>query len=187
MEPFYYNAPVRHPVVFIDRDGVLIREVNYLKRPEQVRLIKGSAEAVKALRKAGFKVVVITNQSGVGRGYFTLADLKRSHARLAADLKGKGTRLDGLYFCPHAPDEGCPCRKPKTKLVKDAAKKLGLNLKRGYFVGDTSTDMATAKAAGLTGILVRTGKGGRDGKHRMPKTAVRRDLAAAARFILAHA
>jgi D-glycero-D-manno-heptose 1,7-bisphosphate phosphatase len=173
------------PAVFVDRDGVLIREVNYLRRPEQVRLIRGSAEAVTLLRNAGFKVVVITNQSGVGRGYFTLGDLARAHARLKAALRERGARVDGLYFCPHAPSEGCRCRKPKPFMLKKAARELSLDLKRSYFVGDTTTDLATARAAGCAGVLVRTGKGGRDARYAAVPAAVARDLRAAARWILA--
>ncbi len=173
------------PAVFLDRDGVVIREVNYLKRPEQVHVLKGAAEAIKKLRKAGFKVVVITNQSGVGRGYFTVADLKASHARLASDLRTLGAKLDGLYFCPHTPDDGCGCRKPKTLMIRRAAKALGLDVRRSYFVGDTTTDVATALAAGCTPILVRTGKGGRDGKHPGEPAVIRSNLASAARWILA--
>lgn len=176
----------KNAAVFVDRDGVLIREVNYLKRPEQVQVLKGSAEAVKALRKAGFKVVVITNQSGVGRGYFTLADLKAAHARLAADLKKRGAELDGLYFCPHVPDAGCACRKPKTLMLRRAARDLKLDLRRSFFVGDTTTDVATALAAGCTPVLVRTGKGGRDGKHPGKPAIVKRNLATAARWILSN-
>ena len=176
---------MKRPAVFLDRDGVLIREVNYLRRPEQVRLISGSGEAVKALRAAGFRVVVITNQSGVARGYFTTEDLARSHARLKRMLAGKGAKLDGLFVCPHGPDDGCPCRKPKPKLILDAARKLGLDLSRSYFVGDSSGDLAAAAAAGVKPVLVRTGKGGRDGKHRAPKPArTARNLASAARWIL---
>ena len=173
------------PAVFVDRDGVLIREVNYLRRPEQVKLIRGSAEAVKLLRRAGFKVVVITNQSGVGRGYFTLVDLARAHARVKAFLRKAGTRLDGLYFCPHAPDDGCPCRKPKPFMLKKAARELRLDLARSYFVGDTTTDVAAARAAGCAAVLVRTGKGGRDGKYSAVPAMTARNLRAAARKILA--
>lgn len=175
----------RAPAVFVDRDGVLIREVNYLRRPEQVRLLRGSAEAVKALRRAGYKVVCITNQSGVGRGYLTLATLKKAHARLSRDLRAKGARLDGLYFCPHLPEAGCRCRKPKTGMIEDAARDLGLEAAKSWFVGDTTADLACAAAAGCAGsVLVRTGKGGRDGKHAAKPAHVSRNLASAARWIL---
>lgn len=179
------RSGAKRPAVFLDRDGVLIRDVNYLRRPEQVRVLKGAAEAVRELRKAGFRVVLITNQSGVGRGYFTLKDLAAAHRRLAADLRKKGAKLDGVFFCPHAPDARCKCRKPSPKMVNDAAKALGLDLARSYFVGDTTTDLATAAAAGVVPVLVRTGKGGRDGKHAHPRPArIARDLASAARWIL---
>ena len=170
--------------MFLDRDGTLMRECNYTSRPEQVRLIAGSAEAVRSLRAAGFKVVLITNQAGIGRGYFTLAHLKRVNAKLQADLKKGGTRLDGVYFCPHAPDAGCECRKPGTKMVRDAAKDLKLDLSRSWFVGDNTADVACGQAAGCVSILVLTGKAGRDGKVKVKPDHVSRNLAAAARLIL---
>ena len=178
--------PLRR-AVFLDRDGVLIREVNYLRRPEQVRLIKGSAEAVAGLRRAGLRVVVITNQSGVARGYLTLATLAKVHARLRRELRAKGARLDGLYLCPHGPDEGCPCRKPKIAMIEAASKRLKLDVARSFLVGDTTTDLAAARNAGCAGLLVRTGKGGRDGKHRAKAVKTFRDLAAAARWIVERA
>lgn len=180
---------VRRPAVFLDRDGVLIREVNYLRRLEQVQLLKGSGAAVAVLRRAGFRVVVITNQSGVARGYLSLATLAKVHLRLKADLRRHGARLDGLYFCPHHPDPGegqkkCRCRKPGIGMIEDAVRRHAIDLSLSYFIGDTTTDLATARAAGCTGLLVRTGKGGRDGKYRVKPVRTFRDLAAAARWIL---
>lgn len=181
-------AAERRRAVFLDRDGVLIREVDYLRRPEQLRLLKGAAEAVASLRRAGLAVVVITNQSGVARGYLTLGTLKKIHAKLKRDLRSKGARLDGIYFCPHHPEAGerlnCRCRKPKTGMIVDAARDLGLDVKRSFLVGDTTSDLAAARSAKMMGLLVRTGYGGRDGKHRVAAAKTFRDLPAAARWIL---
>lgn len=175
----------KRPAVFVDRDGTLIREKNYLDDPAKLKLIAGSVQALKALKKAGYKVVVITNQSGVGRGYFTLATLKRIHARLNTVLKAAGAPVDGLFVCIHSPEKNCPCRKPKPLLVTRAAKALKLDLSRSYLVGDSTADIGCAENAGVTGILVRTGKGGRDKKCPKARPVRRcRNLAAAARWIL---
>ena len=182
-----YNMAVsasRRRAVFLDRDGVLIRDVNYLTHPDQVALYKGAGRAVADLRRAGFKVVVITNQSGVGRGYLTLATLSRVHARLRRELKKSGARLDGLYYCPHTPEDHCPCRKPSPKMLQWAARDLRLDLRRSYMIGDTTADISAARRAGCVPVLVRTGKGGRDGRVKARPRCARRDLASAARWIL---
>jgi len=174
--------------VFLDRDGVLIEDVDYLTRPEQLQLIPGAARAIARLRRAGFKVVVITNQSGVARGYLTLKTLREVHALLKRRLAAQGAALDGLYFCPHLPakagGKGCACRKPGLALLQKAQKRFRLDFARSYFVGDTTTDVRTARRAGCTAILVRTGKAGQDGCYRARPHRVCRDLATAADWIL---
>jgi histidinol-phosphate phosphatase family protein len=170
--------------VFIDRDGVLIHEVRYLRRPEQLRLHAGAAGAVARLRAAGFKVVLLTNQSGVGRGYLTRRRLDEIHRLMRRRLRRGGALLDGLYVCPHAPSERCRCRKPRTGMIDKAARRFGLDLGRCYLIGDKTADMQTARNAGCAGVLVRTGYGGRDGAYRAKPRAVRRDVAAAAGWIL---
>ncbi len=188
------DAPERSPVatrkaaVFLDRDGVVIEEVDYLSRPEQLKLIPGAARAIARLRKAGLKVVVITNQSGVARGYLTLKTLREVHALLRRRLAAQGAALDGLYFCPHLParagGKGCDCRKPGLSLLKRAQARFHLDFSRSYFVGDSTTDVLTAKRAGCTAVLVRTGKAGRDGVYRVQPHRVCRNLPAAADWII---
>lgn len=170
--------------VFVDRDGVLIREENYLDDPRRVRVLKGVPAALKALRKAGFKVVVATNQSGVARGYFTLATLRRIHAELKRRLAREGAKWDALYFSPHGPESRHPWRKPGTGMVMAAARRYRLDLKGSYFVGDSTADILCARRAGCVPVLVRTGKGGRDKKHRATPERVARDLSSAVRWIL---
>lgn len=170
--------------VFLDRDGVLIREVDYLRRAEQLRLMPGAARAVARLRRAGFKIIVVTNQSGVARGYLSRETLEAIHALMERRLLVRGARLDGLYYCPHHPRRGCPCRKPRTGMIKAAARRFGLNLKASYLVGDTTADVRTARNAGCRAILVRTGKGGRDGLYKDAPDAACGNLAAAAAWIL---
>ena len=171
--------------VFLDRDGVIVREVDYLDRVERLEVLRGAAAAMKSLRAAGFKVVVVTNQSGVARGYFSLTRLAAIHRELKKRLAKSGAKWDMLYFSPHGPESRHPWRKPGIGMLKAAKKRFSLDLASSYFVGDTTTDIQTARNAGCTAILVRGGKGGRDGKH--PKARpdkIVRDLPAAARWIL---
>ena len=172
--------------VFLDRDGVLVRERDYLSDPSQLSVLPGVPQALKSLREAGFTLVVVTNQSGVARGYFTLATLGKIHRELKRRLAKGGAKWDALYFSPHAADSAHPWRKPGVGMLKAAKKRFGLDLKASYFVGDTTTDVQTARNAGCVPILVRTGYGGRDGRHPEAKPdKVCRDLAAAAKWILA--
>ncbi len=174
--------------IFLDRDGVVIEEVDYLTRPDQLKLIPGSARAIARLRRAGLKVVLVTNQSGVARGYLTLQTLRAVHRLLSRQLKAQGTKLDGLYFCPHLPvqagGKGCSCRKPGLGMIKKAQKHFHLDLSRSYFVGDTTTDTLTAQRAGCTAVLVRTGKAGRDRVYSAKPHKICKDLAAAADWII---
>jgi histidinol-phosphate phosphatase family protein len=172
--------------VFLDRDGVLVREVDYLRDPSQLSVLRGVPQALKALRGAGFKLIVVTNQSGVARGYFSLTMLGKIHRELKHLLAKKGAKWDALYFSPHAADSAHAWRKPGTGMLRAAKKRFKLDLKTSYFVGDTTTDVQTALNAGCAPILVRTGKAGRDGKYPKAKPdKICRDLAAAARWILA--
>ncbi len=171
--------------MFLDRDGVINREVDYLSRVEQIDVLAGVPRAMKALRAAGFKLVVVTNQSGVARGYFSVAQLGRIHRELKKRLARDGAKWDALYFSPHAADSRHPLRKPGIGMLRKAQKRFGLDLKASYFVGDTTTDLRTARNARCVAVLVRTGKGGRDGKYAVKADKTCRDLAAAARWILA--
>jgi len=142
--------------VFLDRDGTLCVDVPYARRPEEIVLLPGSAEAVRCLRGSGFVAILVTNQSGIARGYFTEEDLHRMNAKLQNDLQAAGAFLDGIYWCPHHPDARCPCRKPRTLLVETAAHELCLDPARSYVIGDRLMDMQLARAVGGTGILVQS-------------------------------
>jgi len=146
--------------VFADRDGTLIVERGYLSDPADLEVLPGVPEAIHALHAAGFAVVVISNQSGVGRGFFTPGRVYEAMAALRRILRARGAELDAIYFCPHRPDEGCACRKPGTLLLERAAENLGLALARSAFVGDKRIDVRTGHNAGALGVLVRTGYGG---------------------------
>jgi D-glycero-D-manno-heptose 1,7-bisphosphate phosphatase len=147
------------PAIFLDRDGTINEEVHYLSDPAHLRLIPGAAAAIRRLRAAGYPVVVITNQSGIARGYFTMDTLSAIHARLRACLADEGTTIDGLYLCPHHPDDDCACRKPRSLLYRKAARELDLDLGRSVMVGDKETDLLAGKNLAMDSILVRTGFG----------------------------
>ena len=160
------NGP--RPAVFLDRDGTLIEEVNYLAHPDQVRLIPGAAEAVARLNRAGWPVVVVTNQAGVARGYFPEDRIAVVHSHLAGLLAAFGARVDAFYHCPHHPTEGvgqyrvvCECRKPRPGMLLAASAELRLDLARSWVVGDKLCDLAAGAAAGCVTLLVRTGHGGK--------------------------
>jgi D-glycero-D-manno-heptose 1,7-bisphosphate phosphatase len=154
------------PAVFIDRDGTLTDEVGYINHPSRLRLLPRSAEAIRRLNRAGIPAVVVTNQAGLARGYFSEAVLDSVNADLAAQLERAGARLDGVYICPHHPTEGapplrqlCDCRKPKPGLLLRAAEELDLDLARSVMVGDKPSDLEVAPKVGARSILVLTGYG----------------------------
>ena len=147
--------------MFADRDGTIIEDRHYIADPADVALIPGSPEALIRLSALGFAVVVVTNQSGIGRGLYTIADYRRVAAETDRQLARAGVTVDATYFCTDAPG-GHPettCRKPSPLLYRQAARDLGLTLARSYFVGDKLSDVLPAAALGGTGILVRTGHG----------------------------
>lgn len=142
------------PAVFFDRDGTLMRDVDFASRPEQVELLPGAAEAVRHLTDAGMLVVLVTNQSGIGRGLISPGDFERVHARLVELLAAGGAHLDGAYHCPHAPEDGCDCRKPGTGLFVRAAREHDIDLSASWCIGDRWRDVAPAQVLGATGLLV---------------------------------
>ncbi len=145
--------------VFLDRDGTLIEDRHYVGRLEDVVMIPGVPRALARLGAAGFRLVVVTNQSGVARGYFEMRDVEAIHAFLTETFARDGITIVDWLVCPCHPDDGCDCRKPSPKLVLDAANEYGLDLARSYFVGDSPADIGCGRAAGTKTVLVRTGKG----------------------------
>jgi D-glycero-D-manno-heptose 1,7-bisphosphate phosphatase len=142
--------------VFLDRDGTIIQDRHYLRDPGSVTLLEGAAEAIRALNEAGYPVVVATNQSGIGRGYFTEDDYRQVQDRLASLLAARGARLDAVYHCPHGPSEEppCDCRKPREGLFRRAAAEMGLDLARSHYVGDRVRDVLAGVRWGGTGYLL---------------------------------
>jgi len=149
---------VSRPAVFLDRDGTIIRDFHFVGKPEQVELMPGAAAAIRRLNEAKLPVILVTNQSGIARGYFTEFDYARVQERLASSLAESGARWDATYMCPHHPDVGgeCQCRKPGTLLFSRAAEEHGLDLARSWFVGDKLRDVIPAAAFGGRGVLVPT-------------------------------
>ena len=171
--------------VFADRDGTIIEDRNYVADPAHVTLIPGSARALNRLQGMGFAVVVVTNQSGIGRGLYTLADYRRVAAETDRHLGAAGTVVDATYFCPDAPggDPRTTCRKPSRVMYETAAHDLGLQFAGSYLVGDKPSDVIPARALGATGILVRTGHGRGHEAALADEFPVVDDLAAAAALI----
>ena len=152
--------------MFIDRDGTLTEEVGYVNHPKRLRLLPRSAEAIRRLNAAGVPAVVVTNQAGIARGYFTEDVLHAVTAELRSQLEDAGARLDGVYVCPHHPREGeppyravCGCRKPRPGLLLEAAADLHLDLARSVMVGDKASDLEVAPQVGARSVLVLTGYG----------------------------
>ena len=152
--------------VFLDRDGTINEEVNYLSRPEQLRLLQGAAAAIRQINEAGLKAVITTNQAGVARGYFSEEKLQQIHLELQKMLGAQEARLDAIYHCPHHPTHGqgpykinCTCRKPKPGMLRRAARELKIDLSRSFVVGDKISDLEPGLIVGCRTILVRTGYG----------------------------
>ena len=175
--------------IFLDRDGTLIEEKNYLSRPEDVVVFSGAGLALKRLRAAGFKLFIVSNQSGVGRGYFTMADVERVNARMLEELRPHGGWFEKIYIAPEAPDTPSRGRKPSPELIYDARDEFGLDLAKSFLIGDKLIDLECGWNAGLKQcILVRTGYGAqveRDSADELRSTVVADDLTAAADWILA--
>jgi D-glycero-D-manno-heptose 1,7-bisphosphate phosphatase len=176
----------RKPAVFIDRDGVLIEDVDYLDDPGDIAILPGAAEGIAALNRAGWPVVIVTNQSGVARGLFSAATVELIHDRLLELLEGYGARIAAIYYCPHHPTSGlsghgleCDCRKPRPGMLHKAAAELGLDLASSWMIGDRLTDLQAGAAAGCRTVLVRTGKGEGVNAAGLDRDALNLDLIAA--------
>ncbi len=156
----------KHIAVFMDRDGTVSEEVGYLRIIDHLKLIEGSADAVRLLNKKGLKTAIVTNQSGVARGYFTEEYIHKAHKRLKTLLSEYDAFLDGIYYCPHHTEVGdekyrknCNCRKPNPGMIEAAADEMNIDIKKSYVVGDKVSDVQLAHNVGAKGILVLTGYG----------------------------
>ena len=147
---------MKRPAIFIDRDGTLIEEVNFLSRVEDLRVFDFSSDAIRSLKDAGFLIIVVTNQSGIGREIYTESDMHLIHDQLQVDLDNG---IDGFYFCPHLPDDGCECRKPNLGMIRAAQADFDIDLDGSWMIGDKKIDVETGYNANIQTVMVLTGYG----------------------------
>lgn len=178
--------------VFLDRDGTLNVEKEYLHLPSEFEFIPGAAEAVKLLNQAGFLVIVVSNQSGVARGYYSEEDVYHLHRHVDRLLAEQGANIDAWLFCPHHPDGRgsyalpCNCRKPEPGMLREAARRFDIDLEQSWMIGDKLIDLQAGQRAGCSSILVRTGYGAEEEPNLMPDRVVCDDLLRAVRYLLEH-
>ncbi|MBC8208107.1 MAG: D-glycero-beta-D-manno-heptose 1,7-bisphosphate 7-phosphatase [Desulfobulbaceae bacterium] len=186
----------KRAAVFLDRDGTINEQMGYINHLSRFQMLPGAAQAIRQMNEAGLVVVVVSNQSGLARGYFPDELLTAVHEKMTAELSAAGAHVDGLYFCPHHPEAkradlriACDCRKPKPGLVLQAAEELNIDLSRSFMVGDRWSDLKCAVNSGVTPILVLTGYGRGDADYIGPEQKVQpafvgEDLSAVADWIL---
>lgn len=175
--------PEKRPAIFLDRDGTINEHVEYLGDPKKFKLIPGALDAIRKCNELGYRVVLITNQPGIGMGYFSLEDFYRVTRELLSPLGKAGGKVDKIYFCPHSSVENCSCRKPRTLMIEKAAKELNIDLSASYMIGDTTLDIELARRAGVKSILVKTGVGGADKTFSIRADHEAADLLAAAALL----
>ena len=187
---------MKRPAVFMDRDGTVNEQMGYINHIRRFVLLPGSAEAIRLLNQHGFLAIIVSNQSGVARGYFPIELVHEVHTYMKTLLKWEGALLDGIFFCPHYPggkvpeySKACDCRKPRTGLIEEACRQFAIDMAGSYVIGDRCTDMELAGNSGLKGILVKTGYGLGDLKyvlpnHPYPPFHVAEDLLDAVRWIV---
>jgi len=182
--PAHDGAKARACAVFLDRDGVINRHSHdYVRHPGDFEFEYGAIDGMKQLSKLGMPLIVVTNQSMIGRGLSTPTDLRRIHNKMLFAFKKHKVKIADIYICPHRPDEGCNCRKPKIGMLIAAQEKHNIDLQKSFVVGDTTGDILMGNTAGCTTILVKTGFGGKDKKHKVRPDYSCRDLLAAAKII----
>ena len=187
---------MKRPAVFIDRDGTINEQMGYINHISRFVVLPGTAEAIRLLNKTGFLAIIVTNQSGVARGYFPIELVDEVHNHLRNMLEKEDVIIDDILFCPHYPkgkveehDLDCNCRKPRPGLIEKACRKFDIDMARSYVIGDRVSDIELAEACHLKGILVKTGYGKGDLEHVLPHNRVKpfhvaKDLLAAVRWIV---
>lgn len=180
---------MKYPAVFLDRDGTINEEMGYINDLSRLKLLPGVAEALRLLKSYGFKLIVISNQSGPARGYFPESLVFEANELLQKRLKKRGAFIDDFFICFHHPEDNCSCRKPKPGLILQALEKYPIDLEKSYLIGDKIIDIETAQNIGIKGILVLTGYGKGELKYVAPKKGifpyfVAKNLKEAAQFII---
>ncbi len=182
---------MRNGAVFLDRDGTINEtKRGNLKTPRELKLVPGAGQSVQKLNKLGFKVIIITNQPVIARGLATKKEVERINAALTEKLSKRGAHIDAIYYCPHHPEatlrkyrKRCYCRKPNIGLIQKAIRKFKIDKRDSFIIGDSTGDVLAGKRARLTTILVKTGQGGLDGKHKVKPDIVVSNISEAVRFI----
>lgn len=180
------SARAPDKVVILDRDGTIVFDREYLADPAGLEFLPGAAEGLRSMNQLGYRLVVVSNQSGVGRGLFSIEALQQMDSRLMDMVQASGAKLERIYCCPHRPEDRCACRKPATKLLMDAASELGFEPSSAVVIGDKSSDVEFGRRAGATTMLVATNASARDGASVTPDYVVR-DLREAAAILRTHA
>ena len=182
-----------HKAIFLDRDGTINVDTGYTYKIEDLKFEEGAVEGLKLLQGSGFKLIIVTGQSGIGRGYYTEEYYHRFMQHMRSELRRKGVNIERDYFCPHHPEKGkgkyrvdCECRKPKIRMLKMAASDFGLDLSRCWVVGDKTDDIEMGRRANCRTVLVRTGKGGKDGNFKVTPEYTADNLLDAARYIISN-
>jgi rfaE bifunctional protein nucleotidyltransferase chain/domain len=173
----------RRPAIFVDRDGTIIEHIEYLSEPERLQEIPGSYEALKKIRELGYRVVVVTNQPGIGLGYFSKESFYAVNREMLRQATAAGCSIDRIYFCSHSKSDNCKCRKPSPYLLQRAAQECNIDLSKSFVIGDMTSDIQLARNAGCKGILVKTGRGGDDGLFPATADMEARDLGEVATYL----
>jgi D,D-heptose 1,7-bisphosphate phosphatase len=183
----------KNKAIFLDRDGTINREVDNLKSLSQLRLLPGSANGIKLLKKLGYKIIVITNQPVIARGWLKEKELEHIHEVLKKRLSAKDAEIDAIYYCPHHPEatlkqyrKKCLCRKPNTLLLERAIKDFNIDPKKSFIIGDRTSDILSGEGMNVGTILVKTGYGGSDKKYKVSPDHVVKNLFSAATLIKKH-
>jgi D-glycero-D-manno-heptose 1,7-bisphosphate phosphatase len=177
-------AHERRPAVFLDRDGTINEHIEYLSEAARFNEIPGAYTAIRRLRDSGFRIVIVTNQPGIGLGYFTKEDFYSVTREMMRQASQQGAAFDKIYFCPHSKADKCACRKPGVYFLKRAEKELNVDLAKSYVIGDMTSDVQLGINAGCQAILVKTGRGGDDLMYQNHPHYIAQDLADAAEWIV---
>ncbi|HWW21497.1 MAG TPA: HAD family hydrolase [Steroidobacteraceae bacterium] len=177
------SGQVSGRAVILDRDGTMVVDRQYLSDPDGLMFLPGAAEGLRSIYEQGYRLIVITNQSGVGRGMFSIQTVRQMNVRLMEMVRQAGARLEGVYYCPHRPEEHCSCRKPGTQLMRDAASELGFEPRRAIVIGDKISDVEFGRQSGATTMLIAPDPASAQARSAHPDYAVR-DLREAATILL---